>query len=377
MVNQRFRKNIFEYHVSLYSKYFRAARVYLMTSSLHVDPGVEVFCLNSVVRGYHVYKDILSSVHGEELHCKREIGNVHDLYAVSVIKHGTGIVGHLPKGISTPCHLFLRKGGNISCIVNGRRQYSSDLPQGGLEVPCRLIFKGNKKDIDKIKLLLQKSNKMSVETKSEVVDVEKCSELIDCTVDKDVFLAASNSEHTWVQANKCTLTLADKKTLLTFGSSLTDKHVNYAQALLRHQFTNDVTGLQSTLLQYKPLIKKWAEGLQIIHCHGCHWVVAHKETASTDIVKVYDTLYDVADDVMIAVLLNLFAFSTHGPTIEMIPMQKQTTGSNNCGVFAVAICVAILLKKNPSCIVFDENKMRPHLCSCFEEKCMSRFPYVQ
>ena len=55
----------------------------------------------------------------------------------------------------------------------------------------------------------------------------------DCTVDKeDVVLAAANSEHTWVQANKCTLTFADKKTLLTFGSSLTDKHLNYAQTLL-------------------------------------------------------------------------------------------------------------------------------------------------
>lgn len=137
-----------------------------------------------------------------------------------------------------------------------------------------------------------------------------------------------------------------------------------------------MTGLQSTLLQYKPLIKKWAEGLQIIHCHGCHWVVAHKETASTDIVKIYDKLYDAADDIIKIVLLNLFAFSTHGPTIEMIPMQKQTIGSNNCGVFAIAVCVAVLLK-NPSHIVFDESKMRSHLCSCFEEKRMSSFPYVQ
>ena len=142
MVNSRFQKNIFEYHdIRLYSKCFQAASVYLMASSLLVDSGVEAFCLNSVVRGHHIYKDIWSSVHGEELHCKREIDNVHDLYAVSVIKHGTGIVGHLPKRISTPCHLFLRKGGSISCIVNGRRQYSSDLPQGGLEVPCRLIWK--------------------------------------------------------------------------------------------------------------------------------------------------------------------------------------------------------------------------------------------
>ena len=52
---------------------------------------------------------------------KREISNVDDLYAISVIKHGTGTVGHLPKRISTPYHLILRKGESISCIVNGRR----------------------------------------------------------------------------------------------------------------------------------------------------------------------------------------------------------------------------------------------------------------
>ena len=42
-------------------------------------------------------------------------------------------------------------------------------------------------------------------------------------------------------------------------------------------------------------------------------ILAHKETASTDIVKVYDTIYDVADDIINTVLLNLFVFSTHGP----------------------------------------------------------------
>ena len=111
--------------------------------------------------------------------------------------------------------------------------------------------------------------------------------------------------------------------------------------------------------------------------------MAHKQTVSTHIVKVYNTLYDAADDMMLydtaddiikTVLLNLFAFSTHLPTIEVIPMQKQTTGSNNCGVFAVAVCVAVLLKKNPSQIVFDEAKMRSYLCLCFEENCISSFP---
>ena len=44
------------------------------------------------------------------------------------------VVGRLPRNISTPCHLFLRKGGNISCVVNGARGFSADLVQGGLEV---------------------------------------------------------------------------------------------------------------------------------------------------------------------------------------------------------------------------------------------------
>ena len=103
--------------------------------------------------------------------------------------------------------------------------------------------------------------------------------------------------------------------------------------------------------------------------------MAHKETASTDIVKVYDTLYDAADDIIKTLFLNLFAFTTHGPTIEIISMQKQTTGSNNFSVLAVAVCVAVLLK-NPSHIAFDERKMRSHLCSCFEEKRISSFSYV-
>ena len=37
-------------------------------------------------------------------------------------------------------------------------------------------------------------------------------------------------------------------------------------------------------------------------------------------MKVCDTLYDAADDIIKTVLL---AFSTHGPTIEMIPMQNK------------------------------------------------------
>lgn len=37
----------------------------------------------------------------------------------------------------------------------GSRRYSADLPQGGLEIPCVLTFKGMPKDIEKVAKLLR------------------------------------------------------------------------------------------------------------------------------------------------------------------------------------------------------------------------------
>jgi len=86
-------------------------------------------------------------------------------------------------------------------------------------------------------------------------------------------------------------------------------------------------------------------------------------------------LYDEVDDVVQEVVTNLFLFSgDQHPVIEMVPVQKQAANSNNCGVFTEAVCVAILLKENPSMIVFKEDQMRPHMCSCFEQKVMINFP---
>ena len=75
----------------------------------------------------------------EVLSCARETGNQHDPFFIKVIKSAT-IAGHLPKRISSTCLLFLHMGGSISCEVTGPRQYSADLIQGGLEIPCRLML---------------------------------------------------------------------------------------------------------------------------------------------------------------------------------------------------------------------------------------------
>ena len=46
----------------------------------------------------------------------------------------------------------------------------------------------------------------------------------------------------WVKVGKCTLLMTDKECLLTPGSFLTDKHINFAQTLLRRQYPS-VSGL--------------------------------------------------------------------------------------------------------------------------------------
>ena len=94
---------------------------------------------DSCIRGYHVYKDVWTPTIDEVLPCRRETTNEYDPFAVMVEK-SEAVVGHLPRKISSTCSLFLSKGGSISCRVSGTRQYSADLVQGGLVVPCVLIF---------------------------------------------------------------------------------------------------------------------------------------------------------------------------------------------------------------------------------------------
>ena len=48
----------------------------------HVE---ERFSMNSIVQGFHVYKDIWNPEIGEVLICKQEFWNLHDPYTVSIV----------------------------------------------------------------------------------------------------------------------------------------------------------------------------------------------------------------------------------------------------------------------------------------------------
>ena len=105
--------------------------------------------IGSCVRGYHVYMATWTPVLGEEVSCIREMNNVKDRHSVAVVKNGS-VVGRLPRKISLLCSLFIRKGGSIVCKIIGSREHSQDLPQGGLQIPCTILFTGSIENIKKL-----------------------------------------------------------------------------------------------------------------------------------------------------------------------------------------------------------------------------------
>ena len=55
---------------------------------------METYEVESVVRGYHIYKDIWSAAVGSTLSCRHERFNPHDSYAAAVIKDDVAISWH-------------------------------------------------------------------------------------------------------------------------------------------------------------------------------------------------------------------------------------------------------------------------------------------
>lgn len=80
-------------------------------------------------------------------------------------------------------------------------------------------------------------------------------------------------------------------------------------------------------------------------------------------------MYSTIDEETDEVIANLF----HSATVLMIETQKQE-GSNDCGLFAIAIATAIVHGADPTRLRFDQVAMRNHLVQCFKDGVMTLFP---
>ncbi len=316
---------------------------------------MSMIVLDSCVRGHHIYKDSWTPVLGEALVCVPEFGNVHDPYAVAVCISSGSTVGHVPRNISALCHFFIRRCGTITCQVTGVRRYSSDLLQGGLEVPCTYTFEGIVKEVDKVRKLLKS-------TPSLTIEAPPCKKLKKEDIPEK---ESPPADAVWLTFSGQILTEIDKK-VLTECDLLNDRHINFAQRLLRSQFP-DAQGLGHTLLQQRKT-RQIEQGLQIVFDRGNHWIVASNMDGT---VKVYDSIYTYIDGNTRKVIENLFCMP-EGFNIEMLDIQKQK-GVKDCGLFSIAIATALLFGEDPSNIRFNQVDMRNHLLKCYDTKFLSLF----
>ncbi len=57
----------------------------------------------------------------------------------------------------------------------------------------------------------------------------------------------------------------------------------------------------------------------------------------------------------------------NGLLLSVASIQQQSSGSNNCGLFAIAAAYHALQGDNLDHIILNEDKMRNHLIRCFEK----------
>ena len=66
--------------------------------------------------------------------------------------------------MSKLAHFFVKHDGEIRCEITGSKRYSSDLEQGGLEIPAKITFQNSNKIITekmkkKLTPLIEECNK--------------------------------------------------------------------------------------------------------------------------------------------------------------------------------------------------------------------------
>ena len=378
------------------------------------------FTICSAIQGHHVYKAIWENpIIREELKCQREVGNSHDTLAVAVLKRLDGhdtIIGHVSRRISGSCNAFIRRGGIIQCTVIGSRRYNVDLIQGGLEVPCKLRFVIPSKEFcKKTEILvcatlsttttfsLDKSTSM-VEEESKAVEIKMdesckshsgsesrplsppvlCSDVL-CDEESQTNTTLTQSvvdNSIMVEEVVCSPPKKRQKKFneeaIIMGEKLTDIEIDLAQRILKSQFPN-INGLRSTLLQCKPCTAADQineNKLQIVFCKDrSHWILATTIGCEAGEVKVYDSIFSSLDKESLRTIMNLFSSENNKPRVRLSPSQRQK-GSNDCGIFSIAVAVAVTFGLNPSKLHFQQERMRVHLVNCFTRELFSLFPVV-
>ena len=166
------------------------------------------------------------------------------------------------------------------------------------------------------------------------------------------------------------------------GEWLTDEHIDNAQAILAANFPY-IGGLQATWVfiseECQSLGTPKEDFVQIVNVAGNHWVTLSNIGCPKDTVMLYDSLYNDLDPISKEKLKKQIAYmlmpTSEHVTIQWADVQKQT-GTSDCGLFAIAAATSLCYGISPQDCNWEQEKMRDHLCKCFQQKDMALFPQL-
>ena len=167
-------------------------------------------------------------------------------------------------------------------------------------------------------------------------------------------------------------------------SELNSDHVDEAMSVLRRHHEDIFSGLQSPIvgqaLQHKSLPKFLAAGnkrfVQIFNT-GDHWVCATNVfSSSTHVVYVYDSMYSHVSDSLVLQVSSLLREEDYPDEVEFVVrhFKQQTIGTRICGFYAVAACVACVLREDPTGRLYDEVAMGEAYVKLINQGVIEPFP---
>ena len=156
---------------------------------------------------------------------------------------------------------------------------------------------------------------------------------------------------------------------------LGDGVINAVQCLLKETHP-EIGGLQPPVLgQVLAFEVQRKEFVQVLYLQAeHHWLtVSNIDCPAGNCVYVYDSLFHTASDSCIKQIAAILCHSQREIKVVYPAVQRQR-GSSDCGAFALAFATSLCSGENPAAITYCQKKLRSHIVSCLENRCITSFP---
>eukprot|EP00794_Sanderia_malayensis_P008388 gene8388-9286_t len=196
-------------------------------------------------------------------------------------------------------------------------------------------------------------------------------------IDVDSITIPSPHTNIWLEIGALNLTESLRDTLIHPLGWLTDQLLDAAQHLIRVKGLGIAGPYNITAMTHHRNIMIEQAREQAIQCHniGHHWVTSSTISGSIIVYESFSTNLNEALKRQLVHMCRYMSKDDGQPDVTVVLQQKQKGGSD-CDLFAIANAVTLSSGVDPGSVVWEQNKMRPHLLKGYEKQKISMFPHL-